>query len=937
MADLEKTVAIIFEGVDRMGDGVNSATRKIDGLAGSVQSATQPLADATIGLAKFEGALIAGGAAATAFAVKLAGDFDTQFREIATLIGQPSEALGDFREELLAYGRESSQSLDQVNSAVYSAISAGIDYTDSLEAVRQAEQLAIAGKANLGESLTVLVSSLNAYGVGMEEAERFSDLLFQTVRSGQTTLPELGSSLANVTGLAATAGVSFDELLSAVATLTATGSSTSEAITQVRGAISNILKPTSQAKDLAADLGLEFNATALESKGFAGFMEDVGEATGGSTEKMSLLFGDVNALNGALTLTGLGAEKFAETILDMAGSAGATADAYGEMTEAIDNGSQRIQNAIKAAFVGFGTPLLDEFGSVQDAIAAIFNAIGASIESGQLSGFVDLLEKEFQGLEKTFQEVAQNLPDALEQADFSSFFDGIEALQDAVSNLFDGADLSSTDGLVSVIETLGLGFEALSQYVAGAIEGIGPFLRQLADLTQFFLELDPAVFAAAGTIGGLSIAINTLATAALTTTGAVRGLAGSGGVIAKGTPILKGMVSVLTGPLGLAAAAAAVGTAVYKAGEQFVDLNRDLKESRRAHSDLAEAVREGRQVWDYAIGDYVAAGEAQVTLQDRVNASQESLADWVRSLGETSTETERNERALRSAAAQYTNWDRVVEEASKSSESFNLAQEKNADILRDVLEAIGPLEDGWKRVADGVYENVINTAELENAYQKVADAFDEGLISEEQFKNLTDYYETLKSGADAGVEGNKDLADAALKTEKAILEERKAVLATEQALEEMASNENIKAMEFTAEIKVAEAEAEARKVEAVFNSIGTAVESTGETLSSMFGTLGQFDSRTSSGFRELEDIVQDEAKRRDKLINSQTKHLDAMTDNLKARTEALRNGDGLVKIDSTGLEPALEMILWEILEKIQLRANAEGQEFLLGLNSGSSV
>ncbi len=247
MADLEKSVAIIFEGVDQMGSGVDSATKRIDGVAEAVQQASRPLADFTKDVFAFEGALLAAGAAVTGFAIKLAGDFDSQFREISTLIDAPTESLAGFRQEILDYSGDSTQALDTINSALYNAISAGVDYTDSLDVVAQAERAAVAGKAELDQSLTVLVSSLNAYGAGMDEAEHFSDLLFQTVKNGVTTLPELGGSLSQVTGLAATAGVSFEELLAAVATLTATGSSTSSAITQIRGAISTLLKPTKEA------------------------------------------------------------------------------------------------------------------------------------------------------------------------------------------------------------------------------------------------------------------------------------------------------------------------------------------------------------------------------------------------------------------------------------------------------------------------------------------------------------------------------------------------------------------------------------------------------------------------------------------------------------------------------------------------------------------
>ncbi|MFW6344719.1 MAG: phage tail tape measure protein, partial [Halomonas sp.] len=545
MADLEKSVAIIFEGVDQMGAGVDSATKKLDSIAGSVESATQPMADLTLGVLKFEGALLAAGSAVTAFSIKLAGDFDSQFREIATLIDAPSESLEGFRSQLRDYGSDSTQTLEQVNSAVYSAISAGVEYTDSLDAVRQAEQLAVAGRADLDQSLTVLVSSLNAYGEGMDEAERYSDLLFQTVRSGQTTLPELGASLAQVTSTAANAGVSFDELLAAVASITAGGAPTSQAVTQVRAAISSLIKPTADAASLAEELGLEFNASALESKGLEGVLREVEEATGGNVEQIGRLFSSQEALNGALALSGDGAERFAGNLADMENSAGATEAAYEKMADSVENGTQRIQNAMQGALIGIGDPLLNEFGGIQEAIAEIFNAIGASVEGGQLSGFVDELEGLFQGIETTLRDVARNLPDALEEADFSSFFDGIEAIREAVASLFEGADLTSADGLASVIETLGLGFEALAQYTAGAIEGIGPFLEQLASLTNWFLELDPALFAAAGAIGGVAVALNTAASAVTLFSGPLRALVGSGGLLAKATPLVSTLGAAL--------------------------------------------------------------------------------------------------------------------------------------------------------------------------------------------------------------------------------------------------------------------------------------------------------------------------------------------------------------------------------------------------------
>ncbi|NIC05270.1 phage tail tape measure protein [Billgrantia bachuensis] len=932
MADLEKSVAIIFQGVDMMGSGVDSVTKRIDGVADSVERATQPLADVTLGVLKFEAALLTTGAAVTAFAIKLAGDFDAQFREISTLIDEPTDSLGAFRQEILDYGRDSTQSLDAINQSIYNAISAGVDYADSLDVVRQAERMAIAGKSDLDGALSVLVSSLNAYGAGMDQAEHFSDLLFQTVRSGVTTLPELGGSLANVTGLAATAGVSFEELLAAVATLTATGSTTSGAITQIQNAISNILKPTEQAKSLAEDLSIEFNAAALESKGLSGVLLDVQQATGGNTEQMAQLFGSVQALNGMLTLTGLGADRFADNIEAMGNATGATEEAYSRMAGTVEQGNQRIANSIQTALIAVGDPLLDEFGGIQEAIAAIFSAIGASVAGGELEAFVTELEAMFGSIEQTLLEVAKNLPEALEQADFSAFFNGIDLVRQAISDLFNGADLTSAEGLASVIETIGLGFEALSAYTAGAITAIGPFLDQLGDLVQLLLEVDPATVALVGSLGGAALAINTLAGAVTTVTGLMSAFAGRGGVVAKAVPILGGLVSVMTGPVGLAIAAGLVGKAVYDAGASFLGFSDNADEATRELREQNRAIDEGRLVYDYAIQDWVKAGEAQEDLAEWTRRTRQEVDDAIAGVDRHAEARAREARELAALNAEYMDYDALVDQAWRSSESFAREQENTAQSLRAVFDEIGPLENAWQRVDDGVFQHASNIGELETAYAQVKAAFEEGLIDQSQFDELTDYYREMVNGAEKGKTAQEELAKEVLETEEAILAAREAVLAHELALEELASNERIKSMEFSASIAVAELESDARKVEAILSATSETITGLADSAAGMWSTLAGGDLSFNQQW-DLERAIEQQLDIQREAADQQRKLIDAQVDNLRARTEAMRRGDGLITISSDGLEPALEMIMWEIIEKVQLRANAEGAEFLLGLGA----
>lgn len=942
MADLEKSVAIIFEGVDQMGAGVDSATKRLNSVVSSAQGVVDPIANATAGILKFEAALIAGGVAATGLAVKLAGDFDSQFREITTLVEAPTSSLDEFREAVLAYGTQSTNSIQDVNSAVYNAISAGVDYTESLEAVSTAEQLSIAGKADLGETLTVLVSSLNAYGEGMDSASTFSDQLFTTVKNGQTTLPELGGSLANVTGLAATAGVSFGELLAGVATLTATGSGTSEAITQIRGAISTLLKPTSEAATLAEDLAIEFNASALESKGLSGVLLEVQEATGGNVEQMAKLFGSVEALNGVLTLTGLGADSFAGNIDAMANSAGATEEAYNKMAGTVEQGNQRIANAFTAMMIGVGDPLLDEFGGIQEAIAEIFSAIGASVTGGQLQEFVGLIEGVMQSLEQTLSDVAANLPAALESADLSGFVRGFEAVRDAISGMFNNADITTVEGLASVIATLGTGVELLGEFTAGAITSIGPFVEKLAELAAIVLQIDPAWVAMLGVMGGSAVVLSTVLSALSSVVAALALLGGANGAIPVATKAAGGLVSMLGRFAGPAGAAILAAQGVIELKERLDEFNEfKFNFSDELIEELDKASGAQRVTTEAGLFSLQKLAEGYVALSDYFGWGEEAAGDFevlggageaaavqimaaANRIGNEAPEEVKklSQEAINSAILIGTAFDDL--DASLSDSNLSLYERLSIGETSDAIEKVNSL---FQQSASGIE---VSAEAVGRSIQQLQAAFNAGEINESEYNQLKDSLLGLRDGADAAANSQAALAGEVLSSEDAILKARQAVLDQTLALEELASNERIKNVEFAVDFKIAQMEADTKKVEAILSATSETIASTADAAASMFDTLGG--GGLSMGDKWLaRDAIDQQLEIQQQAADQQEKLIDAQIKSLNARTQALQNGDGLIKIESDGLEPALEMIMWNVIEKVQLRANAEGAEFLLGL------
>jgi len=81
----------------------------------------------------------------------------------------------------------------------------------------------------------------------------------------------------------------------------------------------------------------------------------------------------------------------------------------------------------------------------------------------------------------------------------------------------------------------------------------------------------------------------------------------------------------------------------------------------------------------------------------------------------------------------------------------------------------------------------------------------------------------------------------------------------------------------------------------------------------------------------MQDILEDQQDAQNNLIDAQVELTKAQEEYLEAKTEALKNGDGEIKIDGTGLSPALEMVMWEILEMVQVKATENQADFLLGI------
>ena len=188
-------------------------------------------------------------------------------------------------------------------SSSYDVASAGFGEVAELSDVLKASQLgATGGFSDLATVADATTSVLNAYGLESDKAAKLVDGFIQTQNDGKIVVDQYAQQIGRLAPIAAGAGVSIDELNAAISTVTATGVPVESTFAGLRQVIASIQKPTSEAAKAAEKLGIDFNATALSSKGLSGVLAEVVEKGGASEETLALLFGSVEARTAILPL-----------------------------------------------------------------------------------------------------------------------------------------------------------------------------------------------------------------------------------------------------------------------------------------------------------------------------------------------------------------------------------------------------------------------------------------------------------------------------------------------------------------------------------------------------------------------------------------------------------------------------------------------------------
>lgn len=423
------------KGLEEVNQELKFGTERIEEYSKKVGEAGKKVTDAGKKMSAGVTAPIIGAGAA---AGKLAMDFEDSMAKVSTIADTTQVPIEDLKDGIMDLSSKTGQSADDLSEAMYQAMSASVETGDAVEFLDTAVKAAVGGFTDNATAVDGLTSVLNAYGMEASNVESIANQMLITQNLGKTTFGELASSIGQVTPIASSLGITTEELFSSLAATTAQGLGTSESITALKAAMSNIIKPSKEAADAAQTLGIDFSVSALQSKGWIGFLKDVREGlknaspeyaklmtsveegtkkladmenagkkntdeykalkkqVKASSREMELLaqandstvggfatmFGSVEGLNSVLMLTSeQGMQMYGEAMEEMKTNTTVLDEAFSKMDETSGSQMKKAINDIKNAGIEIGDILLPVISGIVGKIREVMQAFSGLSDS----------------------------------------------------------------------------------------------------------------------------------------------------------------------------------------------------------------------------------------------------------------------------------------------------------------------------------------------------------------------------------------------------------------------------------------------------------------------------------------------------------------------------------------------------------------------------
>lgn len=375
---------------------------------------------------------VAGLAAGFVGAVGAAGTFEKQMSAVGAVAGATEAEMASLTKSALQLGKDTSFSAQEAAVGLEELIKAGVSVGDVLGgAGRAALDLAAAGAVSVGEAAEIASNAMNVFGKSGADMAHVADIIAGAANASAISVHDYQMSLAASGAVAATVGIDFESLSTAIAVMGQAGIKGSDAGTSLKTMLLNLQPTTKQQIATFKELGIvtddggnKFFDASGKAKSMADIAQVLQDALGGMTKQQQLATLEIMFGSDAIR---------AGAVLLKAGSAGFNdmATAMGKVT-AQKVAEDRLNNL---------------FGSVEKLKGSL--ETGAIILGGMFTPALKSLADTLTNQVNTGIEVLERLPDVF--ADVASILSG-----NGTAGNFEGflADMGFSEATIVMIDDI---------------------------------------------------------------------------------------------------------------------------------------------------------------------------------------------------------------------------------------------------------------------------------------------------------------------------------------------------------------------------------------------------------------------------------------------------------------------------------------------------
>lgn len=360
-------VKVELSAVDRASRVFRQVGQNADKLRGKFDSMSSAAGGMLSGVgAGALGGAVGGGVAFSA-AIKNASDFEYALYQTTKVT---SESTDEIRRKILELPA-SLGSATELTQGYYQVLSAGVtDSAEALDLLQTASKLAAVAEVSQGEAIQALTKMMAGYRGEIQSSADAADMLLDIEKLGQASVRELIPVIGDLASASQTAGVSTREMVAALALLTQTSGSPSQAATQFRALEMALLSSSDNMKKIVSSLGAKNARELVSQHGLAGALSLIQQAAEKSGVALASVYGSQEAFMAASGLAANGFRTYAETLSHV----GETADATARSFEHFQGTFRGVEREGTAAFTNLLTLVGQEFlPSVKEWLGA-FNA-----------------------------------------------------------------------------------------------------------------------------------------------------------------------------------------------------------------------------------------------------------------------------------------------------------------------------------------------------------------------------------------------------------------------------------------------------------------------------------------------------------------------------------------------------------------------------------